>query len=199
MRTNLSLIFVNYYLMSKVVFFMSKLHAFIVIFCFLLLSACSPKFDWREVRMNDAPIALLMPGKPASHARDVDLNGIKVKMQMTAVDVNQISFAVAYAKLDQTDPSLSLEQKNQRQQQALEAMKQGMLKNIQGTLLEKNTPELPKNTIAALGKTQHGQAVKLVGRFVIQGPWIIQAVMLGEEKSFDPEVVDMFFGSLKLN
>jgi hypothetical protein len=199
MRTNLCFIFVNYFSMSKVAFFMSKLHACIVIFCFFLLSACSPKFDWREVRMNDAPITLLMPGKPASHARDVDLNGIKVKMQMTAVDVNQISFAVAYAKLDQADASLSLEQKNQQQQQALEAMKQGMLKNIQGTLLEKNTPELPKNTIAALGKTQNGQAVKFVGRFATQGPWIIQAVMLGEEKSFDPEVVDMFFGSLKLN
>jgi hypothetical protein len=196
MRTNLSFIFVNFYLMSKVAFFMSKLHAFIVIFCFFLLSACSPKFDWREVRMNDAPISVLMPGKPASHARDVDLNGIKVKMQMTAVDVNQISFAVAYAKLDQTDTSLSLEQKKQ---QALEAMKQGMLKNIQGTLLEKNTPELPKNTIAALGKAQNGKAVKFVGRFVIQGPWIIQAVMIGEEKFFDPEVLDMFFGSLKLN
>lgn len=178
---------------------MSKLHAFIVIFCFSLLSACSPKFDWREIRINDAPITLLMPGKPASHAREVDLNGIKVKMQMTAVDVNQISFALAYAKLDQVDASLSIEQKNQLQQQALDAMKQGMLKNIQGKPLEKNTPELPKNTIAALGKTQNGQVVKFIGRFVIQGPWIIQAVMIGEEKYFNPEVVDMFFGSLKFN
>ena len=109
--------------MSKAVFFMSKLHTFIVISCFFLLSACSPKFDWREIRMNDAPISLLMPGKPASHARDVDLNGIKVKMQMTAVDVNQISFALAYAKLDQADTNLSLEQKNQRQQQCMRSFK----------------------------------------------------------------------------
>jgi hypothetical protein len=199
MSANLGFIFVNDSSMSKAAFFMSKLHAFIVISCFFLVSACSPKFDWREIRMNDAPITLLMPGKPASHAREVDLNGIKVKMQMTAVDANQISFALAYATLDQINADLSPAQKNQLQQQALDAMKQGMLKNIQGTLLEKNTPELPKNTIAALGKTQNGQAVKFIGRFTIQGPWIIQAVMIGEEKYFSPDVIDMFFSSLKFN
>ncbi|MFC0350566.1 hypothetical protein [Undibacterium danionis] len=178
---------------------MSKFQAFIAICCLFLLTACSPKFDWREVRMNDAPISLLMPGKPASHAKEVNLNGIKVKMQMTAVDVNQISFALAYAKLDMLDSKLNQEQISQLQQQALDAMKQGMLNNIQGKLIENNTAALPKNTVAALGKTHNGQAVKLIGRFTIQGPWLIQAIMIGEEKSFKPEVVDMFFDSLKFN
>lgn len=176
---------------------------FLVLVCYLSISACTPKFDWREVRMNDAPITLLMPGKPASHAREVDLNGLKVQMQMTAVDVHQISFALAYAKLDLIDPNtraeISSEQKNQKQQFALEAMKQGMLKNIQGTIIENSDASLPKNTIVALGKSQNGQAIKFIGRFTIQGPWIIQAVMIGDEKSFNPDVVDMFFSSLKFN
>lgn len=173
-------------------------------FCYLLLlanlcvgTACTPKFDWREFRSQDAPIIMLFPGKPSSHARELDLDGIKVNLQMTATDVNQISFAVAYAKVD--DLSIDKGELLIRQQRALAAMQAGMLKNIQATIVQPTPTDSPKNTITALGKAQNGQSMKLVARFTQHGPWIIQAVMLGNEKAFTPEVMDMFFGSLKFN
>ncbi|MBC3873518.1 hypothetical protein [Undibacterium flavidum] len=177
---------------------MKKIFRFLLILITLLgINACTPKFDWREFRSQDAPISALFPGKPASHSREVDLDGIKVTLQMTATDVNQISFAIAYAKVD--DKSVDQKILLAQQQRALNAMQAGMLKNIQAKLVEPSPTDAPKNTITALGKAQNGQSVKLVARFTQHGPWIIQAIMLGDEKAFTPEVMDMFFGSLKFN
>ncbi|MFZ6818861.1 hypothetical protein [Undibacterium sp. Ji22W] len=177
---------------------MKKYFRYLLILITLLgINACTPKFDWREFRSQDAPIIALFPGKPASHVREVDLDGIKVNLHMTAADVNQISFAIAYAKIE--DKSVDQPMLLAQQQRALSAMQAGMLKNIQATITQPTPTDAPKNTITAIGKSQNGQAIKLVARFTQHGPWIVQAVMLGNDKAFTPEVMDMFFGSLKFN
>lgn len=161
----------------------------------LNITACTPKFDWREIRNSEAPFIATFPGKPASHSRDIDLDGIEVKLHMLGADVNQISFAIAYAKIESGDKDLQ----TSHQQRALSAMQTGMLKNIQAKIIQPTPIDAPKNTITAIGKTQNGKMIKMIARFTQHGPWVIQAVMLGEEKSFTPEIADMFFGSIKLN
>ena len=66
----------------------------------LTLAACSPKFDWREVRGSEAPFSILLPAKPASISRELKLDGVLLKMQMTAADVDGISFAVGSGKVE---------------------------------------------------------------------------------------------------
>lgn len=173
---------------------MKKVFAYVLLTAAILGGvACSPKFDWREVRNNEAPFTATFPGKPASHSRDIELDGIQLKLHMTAVDVNQTSFAIAYAKIENTDKNLQV----QIQQRALSAMQIGMLKNIQANIVQPTPVDAPKNTITAIGKNQSGQPIKMIARFTQQGPWIIQAVMMGESKSFTPEIADMFFGSIQ--
>ena len=46
--------------------------------------ACSPKYDWRDFRSSEAPYAVLFPGKPATHTRNINLGGANVNMQMAA-------------------------------------------------------------------------------------------------------------------
>ena len=175
---------------------MKKLISYLLLITSIFsISACSPQFDWREIRNNDAPFVATFPGKPASHSRDIELDGLKVKLHMTAADVNQISFAIAYAKLENSDKNLQ----SQHQQRALSAMQVGMLKNIQGTIVQPTPIESPKNTLTAIGKTQSGKTIKMIARFVQHGPWIIQVVMMGDEQAITPEVADMFFGSIKFN
>jgi hypothetical protein len=174
----------------------------IFIFCLTLfcLSACSPKFDWREVRAVDAPIFILLPAKAASHSKEIDLDGIKIKMTMTAADAGQISFALAYAKIDGIEKDSANYQL--QQEKMLAAMKSGMLKNINGKILDSNTNITSKTApdlLQAIGQLKNGQSVKLIAKFTSYGPWVIQAVMIGDEKLFKPEIVDMFFGSLKFN
>ena len=56
------------------------------------LCACTPKFDWREVRNEDNFFQVLMPGKVANANREINLNGVKTTMYMTAADVQNIRF-----------------------------------------------------------------------------------------------------------
>jgi hypothetical protein len=157
----------------------------------ILLTACSPKFDWREVRGTESPFIVLLPAKPASFARDMTLNGISLKMQMTAADVDGVSCAVGSAKV--TDAS--------KIPGVLEAMRQGMLNNIHG-VPEKNSSsgiDLSSRDVVSYGKLANGQPVKFVGRFLARGAWVYQIVIIGKEKMLTPEVVDTFMTSFKIN
>ena len=60
----------------------------------LTSAACNPTWNWRESRSSDAPVSVLLPAKPSSHARTVDLNGLEVTMNMTATEINGANFAL---------------------------------------------------------------------------------------------------------
>ena len=165
--------------------FMWKMCALLGVF---LISACSPKFDWREVRNEEANFVVLLPAKPASYARDIHLEELKVNMKMQAAQVDEISFAVGFVHVDATMDSAKL----------LAAMKNGMLKNIQGAQIN-NEQNGNASWITAQGKLANGGNVKMIAQFVAKGPWVYQVVILGNEKQLTPEVVDMFMGSFKMN
>lgn len=168
---------------------------FLCLASLISLSACSPKYDWREVNDAHAPFVVLFPAKPNYHTKELELDGIRVKMTMAGADIDKLSFAVAYAKIETTEGNSQKDQ--QRQERVLNAMQIGMIKNIQGSIVTQ-TPNPTKNTLQVMGRLQNGKEIKLVGRFVSHGSYVVQAVMLGDEKSFTPELLDMFFGSFKL-
>ena len=157
----------------------------------LNLTACSPKFDWREVRGTESAFTVWMPAKPVSFSREMTLNGVVLKMHMTAADVDGISFAVGSAKVTDTSKIPGV----------LDAMQQGMLNNIHG-VPEKQSSAVSDHSakeIVAYGKLTNGQPVKFVGRFLARGAWVNQIVIIGKEKPLTPEVVDTFMTSFKTN
>jgi hypothetical protein len=167
----------------------------------LALTACSPRLDWREVHggiNGSAPYSALLPAKPASFARDMEINGIKMTMQMTAAEVDGTSFAIGTTKLADHAQALA----------AMEAIKAGMVANVRGKVQE-SAGAAANDKAGALGQEQlsqqleasgtlpNGKKVKMVARFVARGPWVYQAVMLGDEQLLTQEAVDMFLGSFK--
>jgi hypothetical protein len=173
--------------MKKHLFF--KLSALISL---VVMSACSPKFDWREIRNDEANFVVLLPSKPAVFSREIQLEDVKVTMKMQAAKVDDINFAVGFFQTDNNSDKAKL----------LAAMKTGMLKNIQGKEViegDKNQNPSNKSHITAVGKLASGGNVKMVAQFVSQGPWLYQVVVMGDEKQLTPEVVDMFMTSFKLN
>ncbi|MBI3711391.1 MAG: hypothetical protein HY253_00275 [Burkholderiales bacterium] len=173
---------------------MMKRYSLVLLLLTFILSACTPKFDWREVRNSEVPLSVLMPAKPSSFTRDMQLDGLKIALQMTAADVDQLSFALAYAKLDNADV-MSLEAD---QEKLLDALKTGMLKNIHASQFEAGDARYPKNTLVAVGQSANGQSIKMVARFFRHGPWVFQILVMGNERAMSPDVLDMYFGSLKL-
>ncbi len=153
----------------------------------LLLSACSPKFDWRDYRSPDAPYYALFPGKPATHTREIDLDGVKVKMTMTATEVGSTMFAVGSAELP--DPALA--------PAAVKAMQVAMLKNINGTLVSDKA--INGNPAIQAKGSSNGTPMLLSGRFLAQDKRVYQVVVLGKEKEVVRDSVEMFLSSFKLN
>lgn len=52
----------------------------------LLLAACNPVFNWREVRPDNTALTLLLPCKPDKAQRSVPLGGRPTELAMLACD-----------------------------------------------------------------------------------------------------------------
>lgn len=162
----------------------------------LLLIACTPRYDWREVRGSNAPYSVLLPAKPATLSRPINLDGIQVTMTMTAAEVDGVAFAVASAELADAAAASS----------ALDAMQSGMLNNIGGSVRQQHSSgsgasrsidleaggALPAHAAA-------DTAPLLVARFVSRDRRVYQAIVLGPEKAVSREAVETFFSSFKID
>lgn len=163
----------------------------------LSLAACSPQYDWRETRGSDAPFVVLLPGKPASFARPVNLDGTTVTMQMTAAEVNGVTFAVGSATMADAGAA----------QKALLAMKTALVNNIGGTVKRETATAVSatdKTTgmleVEAIGKRKSdGKPLLLVGRFIARDQRIYQVIVMGQEKSVSREAIDTFLSSFKVD
>lgn len=167
----------------------------------LMLAACTPHYNWREIRSDNAPYVVALPARPASFSRDIDLNGTRVNMTMTAAEVGHSTFAVGTAELP-TAPQA---------QASLEAMKEALLRNIAGTLREQKTLTIAQSSHAGSGRlavieitasgrgdqATGGQPRLLFARFVAKDKRVFQLVATGPEKDLHRELVDTFFSSFK--
>ena len=164
----------------------------------LLLSACSPKFDWRDYRSPDAQFTALFPGKPSVLTREINLGGKKVSLTMTASEAEGNTFAIGSATLASAEQA----------QAALPAMKTALLNNIKGTVRSEKSAVAASSTpagtrqksslsIEATG-SQNGQPVLLVGRFVALDKRIFQIVIVGQESKLSRENIETFMDSVKL-
>lgn len=164
-----------------------------------LLCACHPKYDWRDYRSQDAPFVVLFPDKPASYTRNVELDGLTVKMTMVAAQIEGTMFAVGSAEVP--DAKLA--------PAALAAMKTALVRNIGGTV----TTEKSSTAASASGSkstldsaidvqasgAQGGVPMQLIGHFVAHDKRIYQVIVMGKQKAIVRDQVDMFMSSFKLN
>jgi len=164
----------------------------------LLLAACSPRYDWREVRGSNAPFTVLLPAKPSTLTRPVDLGGTQVTMTMTAAEVGTVAFAVGSAELADATAADA----------ALAAMRTAMLGNIGGSVRHETVSGGGDGAsgggrsieLEAVGTppARGGEAVLLAARFTARGARVYQAIVLGPEPSVPREAIDTFLTSFKL-
>lgn len=159
-----------------------------------LLIACSPKYDWRELRGQGASYLAAFPAKPASHARQIDLDGTQVTMTMTATEVDDATFAIGVVTL----PDAAQANK------AAQAMKTAMVRNIGGTVKQEKSLSAENTGIAIEveasgppGPGSGGQPRLLLGRFIAKGTHAYQLIILGNNKNVPREAAETFFSSFK--
>jgi hypothetical protein len=159
----------------------------------LVLAACSPALDWRQVRPDDAGVEAMFPCKPLSHARTVPLAGQPTRMLLYACTTGSMTFALTAAQLE--DPA--------RVTPALLELRAAAAANLDGA-------EVVLGPMQAAGMTPNPQAVRLsvrgrrpdgaalvqeVGLFT-KGTRVYQASVIGSRLS--EEAVDTFLSGFKL-
>jgi hypothetical protein len=163
-----------------------------------MLAACDPTYNWREYSSPDGTYHVLFPAKPASYTRTIDLDGMKASMTMTAAEVGDTMFAVGSAEAPDAAHA----------QAALAAMKTALVRNIGATITsEKATAAAVASGSAASQKaaidieargTQNGAPMRLLGHFESRDKRFYQVVVMGKEKSVEPEQAEQFLSSFKL-
>lgn len=156
----------------------------------LVLSACDPHYNWRDYRSKDAPYSVLLPGKPATHARDVRLGELPVRMTMTAAEVDDVVFAVGSAELTDTAQAPA----------ALLAMQTALARNIGATITSQATvADGAQTTVSIEAKgMRNGEPTLLIGRFIARDRRVYQVVVMGAERHIAREQVATFLDSFKL-
>lgn len=152
----------------------------------LLLSACSPRYNWREIRGEGAPYSVMLPAKPASHSRTINLDGNQVTMTMTAAEVNGVTFAVGTAELADAAKAAN----------AVASMKTALLRNIKGTVQRETVASAGSNVSVELEATGEQQRV-LFARFLNRDRRVYQVLVVGKETTVPREAVDTFLASFK--
>ena len=165
----------------------------------LALAACSPAFNWREVRPENTSLRLLLPCKPDKAQKVVPLGGQPVTLAMLGCEVGGATFAVAVADLGAAQDAASAAP-------VLARWRQLTLDNMQAdpaTLarLELKVPgaagEPPVVRVQAQGRRADGSAVTGQAAYFAHGTQVFQAVMYAAKPN--PEVADTFFSSLKFD
>jgi hypothetical protein len=158
-----------------------------------LMLACAPALDWREVRPAGSGIALLMPCKPDSHARQVRLGPDTVRLELHACSAAGATWAVAFADLG--DPA--------RVGPALLELRSAAARNLTATepqplplKVEGATPNPASQRAQWLGRMPDGRAVTEQVAVFAKGTRVYQAIALGDK--LDAEAADSFFASLRL-
>jgi hypothetical protein len=156
------------------------------------LAACSPTFNWREVRAEPTALKAMLPCKPDKGARNVPMAGREVSLQVIGCDTGGATFAVMFADLGDAG----------RAGEALAQWKAASLSNMRSISSGEN-PFRPAGALAlpqsvqvmAKGQRADGTKVESQAAYFAQGSHVFQAVIYAGQ--LKPEVAEPFFSGLR--
>jgi hypothetical protein len=161
------------------------------------LAACSPEYNWRDYASPDAPYQILFPDRPATQSREIDLNGMKVKLILTATSVDGTMFAVGTGVAPDAASA----------EAALGTMKTALVRNINGSLQREQAKASASAGPAGQQRSasldieasgnQQGVPMKLIGHFEARGNRFYQVIVMGKASDLKREQADTFLTSFK--
>jgi hypothetical protein len=154
----------------------------------VLLIACSPTLNWREVRPEGTRLALLLPCKPDKAQKTVPLGGPATPLSMLGCDAGGATFAMAVAQLG--DASQAATVLAQWQSLTLANMKAGPAQ-----VSPLKIPGTAAVLVKAQGRRADGAVVEGQAAYFAQGAQAFQVVLYADRIA--PEVAETFFSSLK--
>ena len=159
----------------------------------LAVAACSPAFNWREVRPEGTRLALLLPCKPDMAQKIVPLGGKATSLSMLGCDAGGATFAVAVADIGDAAQSAAI--LSQWQALTLANMKASGAPEVLALKVPGAPVQPAPVRVAAQGLRGDGSAVRGEAAYFAQGSQVFQVVMYAAKPA--PEAAETFFSSLK--
>lgn len=163
------------------------------------LLACTPAYDWRTIQNNDDAYEVTFPAKPRSDARDIEIAGKAMHMEMQTAEAGDAVFAVGTIDLPNGEPAT--------QQAALDFLQHGLARNLNAAPAAHPVEievaaggRLPGSEIAVNGTREDGQSREtrqIRARFIAKGTHAYQLAIVSTNAP-PAEQVDQFFSSFKL-
>lgn len=161
------------------------------------LASCSPAWNWREIRLEGAPLTIVLPCKPDHASQAVTLAGHSVPLSMTGCETGGATLAVSRMPLPVgVSPSAALAQWRAA---TLAGMRAQAVSDQ--PFQPAGSLTLPESVrLSARGQTREGRPVGAQAVWFAaatpQGVWLFHAVVYADPVA--SEVADAFFAGLRL-
>lgn len=156
------------------------------------VAACSPTFDWREVRTPQGGLAAMLPCKPDKGSRTVPMAGRQVNLEALSCATGGATFALLTADIEDAA----------RAGEVLAQWKTATLANLHSpaaqetAFLPPGARNLPQSLqVVARGRRADGNKVESHAAYFARGSHVFQAVIYTDQ--LKPEVAEPFFSGLK--
>lgn len=154
------------------------------------LAACSPTFNWREVRSEATGLKAMLPCKPDKTARNVTMAGRQLSLEAIGCEASGSTFAVMFADIGTGSAG-----------EVLDQWKAATLSGVRSKEAREQ-PFRPPGAIAlpqslqvvAVGLRPDGTQVQGQAAYFARGRHVFQAVIFAEQ--LRPEVTEPFFSGL---
>ena len=158
----------------------------------LLLAACSPALNWREVPLAGGELKALLPCKPDRVSRKQSLATHDIELAMAGCEAGGALYAVSVAELPAPDRARAVQV--QWQANLLENMRASGASNT-AYAIKGASPTFEPVRLTAAGTGPDGRAVQAQGVWFARGTHLYHAVIYAERISAG--MSEPFFGGLE--
>ncbi len=157
----------------------------------LLVAACYPEFDWREVTSAGGRYTVLMPAQPEHAQREVVVGGVALALSMASVRKEGMAFGAAYAEIPDGYA---------RRAELPAAARDALVRNIGGRISADREVRIK----GAVGRefladgSVGGQPMRLAARVFAGDSRFYQVVLVGQSDRLDKADAALFLGSFRL-
>jgi len=164
---------------------------FLVFPLLILLQACSPSLNWREVRAGD--LKAMLPCKPDQAVRRQSLAGYEIELTMQGCEAGGALYAISVAELG--TPAQAQQVQAQWQTNMLATLQaQGAIRQAYAIRGANTQPEAVQ--MQASGRAEDGRALTVQAVWFMRGTRLYHAAVYAERLT--AEMSEPFFGGMEL-
>lgn len=157
------------------------------------LAACSPTFNWREVRADSTALKAMLPCKPDRAVRTVPMAGRQVELKVLGCEAGGATFAVLTGDIG--DPLRSGAVLAQWRAATLANLRSGAGAAQDRPFLPAGAMALPQSLrVSAAGQRADGSKVESQAVYFARGSRVVQAVIYADQ--VPAEAAETFFAGL---